>query len=74
MRLAGLTDDRLDVLKLVARGLGDQEIGQTLALPEEKVSLVVKALLEHLGLVDRAQLVRAAYESGLVTPGASSQK
>ncbi|PZG12017.1 BTAD domain-containing putative transcriptional regulator [Nonomuraea aridisoli] len=72
--LAGLTDDRLDVLKLVARGLSNRQIGQTLALPEEEVSLVVKALLEHLELVDRAQLVMAAYESGLVTPGASSGK
>jgi DNA-binding NarL/FixJ family response regulator/DNA-binding SARP family transcriptional activator len=68
--LAGLPDDRLDVLKLVARGLTNRQIGQTLALPEEEVGLVVKALLEHLGLFDRAQLVMAAYESGLVTPGA----
>ncbi len=68
--LAGLSDDRLDVLKLVARGLTDRQIGQTLALAEEEVGLVVKGLLEHLGLFDRAQLVMAAYESGLVTPGA----
>ncbi|AQZ64999.1 regulator [[Actinomadura] parvosata subsp. kistnae] len=67
--LAGLPDDRLDVLKLVARGLTNRQIGQTLALPEEEVGLVVKSLLEHLGLFDRAQLVMAAYESGLVTPG-----
>ncbi|MEV0820144.1 BTAD domain-containing putative transcriptional regulator [Nonomuraea rubra] len=68
--LAGLADDRLDVLKLVARGLTNRQIGQTLALPEEEVGAVVKSLLEHLGLFDRAQLVMAAYESGLVTPGA----
>ncbi|TYB61016.1 response regulator [Nonomuraea sp. PA05] len=67
--LAGLPDDRLDVLKLVARGLTNRQIGQTLALPEEEVGLIVKSLLEHLGLFDRAQLVMAAYESGLVTPG-----
>ncbi|MEV4564771.1 BTAD domain-containing putative transcriptional regulator [Nonomuraea sp. NPDC049419] len=68
--LAGLPDDRLDVLKLVARGLSDQQIGRTLSLPEEEVGVVVTSLLEHLGLTDRAQLVMAAYESGLVTPGA----
>ncbi|SEG85329.1 DNA-binding response regulator, NarL/FixJ family, contains REC and HTH domains [Nonomuraea solani] len=67
--LAGLSDDRLDVLKLVARGLTNRQIGQTLALPEEEAGLMVKELLEHLGLFDRAQLVMAAYESGLVTPG-----
>ncbi|MGW5159778.1 BTAD domain-containing putative transcriptional regulator [Nonomuraea wenchangensis] len=67
--LAGLSDARLDVLKLVARGLTNRQIGQTLALPEEEVGTMVKSLLEHLGLFDRAQLVMTAYESGLVTPG-----
>ncbi|MFI6923555.1 BTAD domain-containing putative transcriptional regulator [Nonomuraea spiralis] len=67
--LAGLSDARLDVLKLVARGLTNRQIGQTLALPEEEVAVLVKSLLDHLGLFDRAQLVMAAYESGLVTPG-----
>ncbi|MEV4306180.1 BTAD domain-containing putative transcriptional regulator [Nonomuraea sp. NPDC049624] len=67
--LAGLSDARLDVLKLVARGLTNRQIGQTLALPEEEVAALVKSLLDHLGLFDRAQLVMAAYESGLVTPG-----
>jgi SARP family transcriptional regulator, regulator of embCAB operon len=67
--LAGLPDDRLDVLKLVARGLTNRQIGETLSLPEEEVAIKVRSLLEHLGLADRAQLVMAAYESGLVTPG-----
>ncbi|MGI5281790.1 BTAD domain-containing putative transcriptional regulator [Nonomuraea polychroma] len=67
--LAGLSDALLDVLKLVARGLTNRQIAQTLALPEEEVSLLVKSLLEHLALFDRAQLVMAAYECGLVTPG-----
>nr|WP_281287025.1 response regulator transcription factor [Nonomuraea turkmeniaca] len=67
--LAGLSDALLDVLKLVARGLTNRQIGQTLSLPEEETALMVKSLLEHLGLFDRAQLVMAAYESGLVTPG-----
>ncbi|MBB5779485.1 BTAD domain-containing putative transcriptional regulator [Nonomuraea jabiensis] len=67
--LAGLADSQLDVLKLVARGLTNRQIGQTLALPEEEVAIMVKSLLEHLGLFDRAQLVMAAYESGFVTPG-----
>ncbi|MEV1177779.1 BTAD domain-containing putative transcriptional regulator, partial [Nonomuraea sp. NPDC049784] len=70
--LAGLSDSRLDVLKLVARGLTNRQIGQTLSWPEEEVSIMVKSLLEHLGLFDRAQLVMAAYESGLVTPGEKS--
>ncbi|MFI7135380.1 BTAD domain-containing putative transcriptional regulator [Nonomuraea sp. NPDC050153] len=67
--LAGLADSQLDVLKLIARGLTNRQIGQTLSLPEEEVAIAVKSLLEHLGLSDRAQLVMAAYESGFVTPG-----
>ncbi|MEV0229194.1 BTAD domain-containing putative transcriptional regulator [Nonomuraea sp. NPDC050786] len=67
--LAGLSDSQLDVLKLVARGLTNRQIGHTLSWPEEEVAVMVKSLLEHLGLFDRAQLVMAAYESGLVTPG-----
>jgi hypothetical protein len=35
---------------------------------------MVTSLLEHLGLFDRAQLVMAAYESCLVTPGTSMAK
>ncbi|GAA3554190.1 hypothetical protein GCM10022419_038220 [Nonomuraea rosea] len=72
--LAGLSDARLDVLKLVARGLTNRQIGQTLALSEEEAGVMVKSLLEHLGLFDRAQLVMAAYESGLVTPGTAVTK
>ncbi|MEU4573945.1 BTAD domain-containing putative transcriptional regulator [Nonomuraea sp. ATR24] len=67
--LAGLSDSRLDVLRLVARGLTNAQIAQTLALPEEEAAASVRALLAHLGLSQRAQLVVAAYESGLVTPG-----
>lgn len=67
--LAGLSDARLDVVKLVARGLTNRQIAQTLAVQERSVSATVTELLDHLGLHDRAQLVVAAYESGLITPG-----
>ncbi|WP_214326827.1 BTAD domain-containing putative transcriptional regulator [Nonomuraea sediminis] len=66
--LAGLSDARLDLLKLVARGLTNRQIARTLAVPEPEVAGEVAWLLDHLGLFDRAQLVVAAYESGLVTP------
>ncbi|MDA0635485.1 response regulator transcription factor, partial [Nonomuraea sp. MCN248] len=72
--LAGLADAQLDVVKLVARGLTNRQIGQTLAMPEPEVQATVRGLLEHLGLFDRAQLVVAAYESGLVTPGSTPTK
>ncbi|MEU4831567.1 BTAD domain-containing putative transcriptional regulator [Streptosporangium sp. NPDC023615] len=67
--LAGLGDTELDLLKLVARGLTNRQIAVTLAVPERAISESVVKLLDHLGLFDRAQLVVAAYESGLVNPG-----
>ncbi|WP_327093229.1 response regulator transcription factor [Nonomuraea sp. NBC_01738] len=67
--LAGLSDAQLDVIKLVARGLTNRQISQTLAVPDRTVAAMIGALLEHLALHDRAQLVVAAYESGLITPG-----
>ncbi|MBG0829293.1 response regulator [Planomonospora sp. ID67723] len=67
--LAGLGDAELDLLKLVARGLTNRQIAATLAVPEQDVAGSVSRLLDHLGLFDRAQLVVAAYESGLVNPG-----
>nr|WP_268249325.1 response regulator transcription factor [Planobispora rosea] len=67
--LAGLSDAELDLLKLIARGLTNRQISATLAVPEEAVAASVSKLLDHLGLFDRAQLVVAAYESGLVNPG-----
>ncbi|WP_449065002.1 BTAD domain-containing putative transcriptional regulator [Planomonospora algeriensis] len=67
--LAGLGDAELDLLKLIARGLTNRQIAVTLSVPEPSVAESVGKLLAHLGLFDRAQLVVAAYESGLVNPG-----
>ncbi|MEV7009360.1 BTAD domain-containing putative transcriptional regulator [Streptosporangium sp. NPDC051022] len=67
--LAGLGDTELDLMKLIARGLTNRQISATLAISERSVAQAVTKLLDHLGLFDRAQLVVAAYESGLVNPG-----
>nr|WP_269435803.1 response regulator transcription factor [Planomonospora sphaerica] len=67
--LAGLGDAELDLLKLIARGLTNRQIAATLSVSEPSVAESVGKLLAHLGLFDRAQLVVAAYESGLVNPG-----
>ncbi|GII90106.1 BTAD domain-containing putative transcriptional regulator [Sinosporangium siamense] len=68
--LAGVSDAELDIVKLVARGLTNEQIAQTLAVPEPAVATTVAAVLNRLDLVDRAQLVVLAYECGLITPGA----
>ncbi|GII60088.1 hypothetical protein Skr01_01730 [Sphaerisporangium krabiense] len=67
--LKGLSDGDLDLVKLVARGLTNQEIATTLAVPESDVATSLAVILDCLALLDRAQLVILAYESGLISPG-----
>jgi DNA-binding NarL/FixJ family response regulator len=65
-----LTEREREVLGLVARGLSNAEIGESIHVSHATAKTHVGRILTKLGAHDRAQLVVVAYETGLVTPGA----
>jgi len=68
-RLARLTAREHLVLTLVARGLCNAEIADTVHIAPSSVKTHVGHLLAKLELADRVHLVIFAYETGLVRPG-----
>ncbi len=73
-RLGGLSEREVEVLRLVARGLANAEIGAQLFLSEATVKTYVSRLLTKLGARDRVQLAVVAYETGLVRAGVKTDK
>ena len=67
--LEELTERELEVFRLIARGLSNGEIAESLYLGEATVKTHVGRVLSKLGLRDRVQAVVVAYESGVITPG-----
>lgn len=67
--LAGLSERETEVLRMMARGLSNTEIGQQLFITENTVKTHVARIFAKLGARDRVQAVVLAYESGLVRPG-----
>ena len=66
--LDDLTARELEVLRLIARGMSNAEISETLFIAEQTTKTHVGRILMKLHLRDRAQAVVLAYESRLISP------
>ena len=64
-----LTQREREVMALVAEGLTNDEIAERLFVSPATAKTHVNRAMTKLGARDRAQLVVAAYQSGLVRPG-----
>lgn len=67
--VADLTEREREILALVGKGLSNDEIARDLVISPATVRTHTGRIMTKLDAHDRAQLVVAAYESGLVKPG-----
>jgi len=63
-----LTNREREVVALVAHGLSNDEIAETMVLSPATAKTHVSRAMIKLGARDRAQLVVFAYQTGLVAP------
>ena len=61
-----LTPREIEIVQMVARGLGNREVGELLFISEGTVKSHLHTIYEKLGLKGRVQLANYAQEKGLV--------
>ncbi|MEH2084697.1 MAG: response regulator transcription factor [Nostoc sp.] len=62
-----LSERELEVLRLMAQGMSNQEIGTALSIGESTVKSHVNRILSKLGVSDRTQAVITAVKRGIVS-------
>ena len=62
-----LTTRELEVLKMVAKGMGNKEIAASLSIAEVTVKLHVSHVLEKLNVKDRTEAATAALKRGIIS-------
>jgi DNA-binding NarL/FixJ family response regulator len=68
-RLARLTSREVQVLRLIAEGLSNEQIAELLVIAESTAKTHVKRILQKIDARDRAQAVVLAYRAGLMNAG-----
>lgn len=63
----GLTQREVEVLRLIAEGLSNQEIARRIFVSEPTVKTHINNIFSKAGLRDRAQAVTYAFRNGLAT-------
>jgi len=66
-KAAGLTDRELAILSALARGLSNGQIGKELWIAEQTVKFHLTNIYRKLGVANRTEAARFAYQEGLVT-------
>jgi DNA-binding NarL/FixJ family response regulator len=65
--ISGLSPKEVEILKLLATGLSNKEIGQRLCLAEKTVKNYLSTIFQKLQITDRVQAAIYALRHGLVT-------
>ena len=67
MQHRSLTSRELEVLRMVAKGLGNKEIAASLNIAEVTVKLHVSHVLDKLSVKDRTEAATAALQRGIIS-------